>query len=583
MLDDSSSERESASRGKESSNQMERASRYSFMFTPTNNTNSVLQFMPSTDQLLTIFDVFQENVDPVARVFHRPTLQKVITGAMNESSRISKTVQAVVFSICFAAVTSVDELECVKLFGEEQQRLLARYRFGVEQSLARARFVESQNFNVLSALVLFLLCVRRYDHSRFVSGMLGVAIRNAQAMGLHRDGTHFGLSPLETDLRRRLWWHVCMLDLRTSEDHGFEPSLFEHNYDTKLPLNVEDDDFPEDKNEPVSSRPGWSSMVFSLLRFEMTIAIKRLHYQPPGLLRESQPDPRENEKYVEEVGKLFHDYMNRCDVTKPIQWVSATWAQMMLTKLWLAAINPLQTHDRIVPMYSRQVAFSRAVEVLELSDALETSPRAWRWRWLFLTHTQWHIVVFVLAYICVVPQDPLLERGWIVAGKVYRRWSANLQAKAGMLWKPLERLIAKANQVRIATSTSQNHEAGLQTTSEQARSDDSPHSIGQIPARDSMTISGTIPVRSNSHDMTTESSVPQQDVLLDNRALGFNSNDHQFMPTFGADRAAAEPIDSEWDELMREIEFDIQTDDGIPLGGLPGAVQGHASNFWDLL
>jgi hypothetical protein len=50
--------------------------------------------------------------------------------------------------------------------------------------------------------------------SRFQSiwTMIGLAIRIAEAMGLHRDGEIFPLPALETKLRRRLWWQIYMLD-----------------------------------------------------------------------------------------------------------------------------------------------------------------------------------------------------------------------------------------------------------------------------------------------------------------------------------------------------------------------------------
>lgn len=51
--------------------------------------------------------------------------------------------------------------------------------------------------------------------------MTGLLIRMGQALGLHRDGTHFDyLSPFEIEMRRRVWWTLCMLDVRASEDQG---------------------------------------------------------------------------------------------------------------------------------------------------------------------------------------------------------------------------------------------------------------------------------------------------------------------------------------------------------------------------
>lgn len=82
--------------------------------------------------------------------------------------------------------------------------------------------------------------------------MTGLVIRMAQALGLHRDGSHFpNLTPYEVETRRRVWWAVCLLDLRSSEDQGTELSTVSGSVDTKMPLNVNEMELrPEAKDMP---------------------------------------------------------------------------------------------------------------------------------------------------------------------------------------------------------------------------------------------------------------------------------------------------------------------------------------------
>ena len=60
-------------------------------------------------------------------------------------------------------------------------------------------------------------------------------------MGLHRDGSHYGLHPVETEVRRRIWAQIRMLDLRTAEELGCEPTIVEGSYDTSLPIDIPDE------------------------------------------------------------------------------------------------------------------------------------------------------------------------------------------------------------------------------------------------------------------------------------------------------------------------------------------------------
>jgi hypothetical protein len=129
---------------------------------------------------------------------------------------------------------------------------------------------------------------------------LGVAVRIAQAMGLHRDGTTQGFSPLETELRRRIWAKLRFMDVRAAEELGCEPSIGPSSYDTLLPENIDDNklryesngDAPKilDRYQPMPTPPydpdvlgttgisnitrnyrdeSFTEMTFSLLRYEI--------------------------------------------------------------------------------------------------------------------------------------------------------------------------------------------------------------------------------------------------------------------------------------------------------------------------
>ena len=86
-------------------------------------------------------------------------------------------------------------------------------------------------------------------------------------MGLHRDGTHYGLSAVEVHVRRIIWFQLCFLDIRTCEATGPRPQIHKEDYDTSLPLNVNDIDL-EGPNPPTEDANMWTDMTFTLLRFD---------------------------------------------------------------------------------------------------------------------------------------------------------------------------------------------------------------------------------------------------------------------------------------------------------------------------
>lgn len=93
----------------------------------------------------------------------------------------------------------------------------------------------------------------------------GIAIRLAQSIGLHRDGTAMRLSVLATEIRRRLYWEIRMLDLGCAEDCGFVPTHI-YGADTKLPINCNDTDLhPGDMNPP-PEREAFTDMTYVMIR-----------------------------------------------------------------------------------------------------------------------------------------------------------------------------------------------------------------------------------------------------------------------------------------------------------------------------
>jgi hypothetical protein len=118
--------------------------------------------------------------------------------------------------------------------------------------------------------------VRRHDDSRFCWTMTSVAIRLAQGLGLHRDGTHLKLSPFDTEMRRRLWWSLCTLDLRCAEEMGTDPAINDATSDTNLPSKIDDADISPESTEFPPERDGPSEMAMPLVRFEICSVCRRL-------------------------------------------------------------------------------------------------------------------------------------------------------------------------------------------------------------------------------------------------------------------------------------------------------------------
>lgn len=182
-----------------------------FLMGYSSNDVDLQSLHPLPSQIPFYWQTFLENVHPLVKILHAPTMTKTIKEVQNNLNNLSKSTEALMFSIYFATITSMNAEQVQSNFGISKATLLKQYRFGTEQALARAGLLNTNEIVTVQAFILFLVCVRRHDDTRFVWTMTGLAIRISQSLGLHRDGAKFGLPPFDTEMRRRLWCKLILL------------------------------------------------------------------------------------------------------------------------------------------------------------------------------------------------------------------------------------------------------------------------------------------------------------------------------------------------------------------------------------
>lgn len=424
------------------------ADHQSFIFSFNSNMGTLRGLHPAPAKISTFWSIFKENIDPVVKMFHVPSKEKVFEQASHNLDHLNKSTEALLFAIYLAVVTSLSDEQCKTLLSEEKDPALKKYRFATEQALARSSFLNTQDIIVLQALALFLICVRRYDDTRFVWAMTGLLIRLAQSLGLHRDGEQYGLTPFETEMRRRLWWQILILDFRAAEDQGSDPAMVDHTFDTKVPLNINDIDIHPDAKVAPEERSGGTEQTFCLIRYEVSSTLRLINYNPPGQMASIE----DKERLIEELRHhLDEKYLKHIDDTVPLYWITRMVARLILGKMWLVLHHPLKRQDRGagLPQDTKEKLLLTALEVVDVSHELETTTRTSRWGWLFRSYVQWYAVVYILSELCVRTKGPLVDRAWATIEAVFEQWGGRVASnKKGMLWRPMRKLMAKARAAR---------------------------------------------------------------------------------------------------------------------------------------
>lgn len=116
---------------------------------------------PPPAQLPALLYFFQKNVDPMAKVLHIPSLRKLVMGAAGNIDAIpsGNYVEALLFAMYYAAITSLTQEECLQNFHDGRGSLLARYRSGTESALSNADLLSTKEIGTVQALAIFLVSV----------------------------------------------------------------------------------------------------------------------------------------------------------------------------------------------------------------------------------------------------------------------------------------------------------------------------------------------------------------------------------------------------------------------------------------
>jgi hypothetical protein len=231
------------------------------------------------------------------------------------------------------------------------------------------------------------------------------------------------LLPFESELRRRLWWHVITRDSRSGEDFGLEdPNDLISTSDVKLPLNVNDADiFPEMEELPIE-RTGWTCMTFSLINVDLAKTMEKLKAVNPSTstLRKEWRD-----SIVKEVHTKIRARLENCNPVTPHQRLTVHCTDYLLRKLDFVT---KQQWDLLQKNSNESVLNAQTlVAALSILEARTSGddPFLAQFSWAKKAHPQYHVTLYVLWYLCNKPQGPHVKRAWRAIDSIFEQEMAH--------------------------------------------------------------------------------------------------------------------------------------------------------------
>lgn len=127
------------------------------LFGERNSAVDTIPLHPDAAQIFRLLQLFLENVNPLLKVVHAPTLQGRVIEAASDMVNVTPTLEALLFAIYLMATYSLDEQKCQTLLGASKEDLMARFRLGCQQALFKAKFLQANDRDCLTALFLYFV------------------------------------------------------------------------------------------------------------------------------------------------------------------------------------------------------------------------------------------------------------------------------------------------------------------------------------------------------------------------------------------------------------------------------------------
>lgn len=387
----------------------------SFFFPGTNVNTSLTDYLPSKTVADQLIAQYYNAVHYVAKIVHRPTMEAqyaLFWSSIATGSEPIPSLQAILFAAMFSAAVSMTNEQCMQRLGTTKAALVDSLRSGTEMALSKANFLRTTKVDTMQAFVMYLIPLVRAEVSRAHSALVGTAIRLAECMGLHRDGTHYNMTPIEIHVRRMIWHQLCFLDQRTCEATGPRPQIRKEDYDTRLPANVNDLDFisPDGATE---DRPYWTDNTLFRIRAECMEIRRQLWFDIVALDKKKKTLTSVLVRIQKFRNSLESRYFPMLDDNNPLQVFTRHVMALGVNGLYIQVLHRyLFSTTTKMPDRLRQVLIEAGLSQMENAIALETTPSIAPWSWYKGAFNQYHSALLLMVEVYAYPMRKDAAKIW---------------------------------------------------------------------------------------------------------------------------------------------------------------------------
>jgi transcriptional regulatory protein GAL4 len=176
-----------------------------------------------------LFDAFFTFYHPTFPIIHEPTFRAQYANILprHDNAKWVTLANIVAALGSFAGSLSADATD-ISIFQEAQKSLFADN-------------LEAGNLTLVQSFALSATYLQKRNKPNTGYNYSGIAVRLAIGLGLHKDYQEGHISPLQVEIRRRVWWTLCVLDVGAVISYGRPLNWPRAGVETALPRNLHEE------------------------------------------------------------------------------------------------------------------------------------------------------------------------------------------------------------------------------------------------------------------------------------------------------------------------------------------------------
>ncbi|UKZ78140.1 hypothetical protein TrVFT333_005874 [Trichoderma virens FT-333] len=345
-----------------------------------------LELHPNSRHVFRLWQAFADNVNPLSKIIHAPTLQEKILGAAWAVESAPKPLEATMLAVYTLAIVSMKPATCFDILGES---------------------IDSNH-------------------------PVALALRIAHKMGLHRAAEDSIMPFFKQEMQVRLWWYIRGLNSRVRRGMGLLSTIDDLG-DARLPMNVNDADLhPRMEKPPAVQHTAATEMVYCLMKYDLWSFVRKSSNFSGSL------NPREKaaqlitstsvenlikkKKVLGEIDRMLQEkYLAHLDQSIPLHQLSAALAGLTVHNQQFLMLNPRHQPEggRYMSKADQNLVFESSVRLLELNYKVRSTSFSTNLVDHMVCRTQVDALVYMISELRRRTSGHLVETAWDLLEEVY--------------------------------------------------------------------------------------------------------------------------------------------------------------------